>query len=256
MNEKIAVAIEKRVAVITINRERAMNALDDEALSALDGALQRCADDAAIRVVVLTGAGVRAFSAGSDIKELARQTKAELAAHVEFGQQITAKMVDHPCILIAAIEGYCLGGGLEIALACDIRVAGAGASFGLPEVVRLNALPSWGGTFRLAPLVGMGRARELILLGRTLDADEALLWGLINAVTPEGGALVRALDMARALPDNTQRSALSLAKRLLTHGAQVNAHAAHYLEYLADQVVSGSSAFASSIKSFEKKSTE
>jgi enoyl-CoA hydratase/carnithine racemase len=154
--------------------------------------------------------------------------------------------------VIAAIEGYCLGGGLEIASACDYRIAGAGAVLGLPEVA-LNALPSWGGTIRLPRIVGVARARELVLFGRRLTAEEALAWGLVNRVVPEGEAFAAAQSLAKETFGRTDPGIVSIAKGLLTHGTAAPSRTARHLELLADMSVLASEAMDSGVKQFSGK---
>jgi enoyl-CoA hydratase/carnithine racemase len=135
--------------------------------------------------------------------------------------------------VIAAIEGYCLGGGLELALACDVRVAGAGATFGLPEVGR-DLLPTWGGHSRLARVVGLGRAKELVLLSRRLDAAEALQWGLVAEVCGEGAALERAGALVETALGGTSRATVARAKALVTAGSGADPVTARLLDALAE----------------------
>ncbi|MGD9920688.1 MAG: enoyl-CoA hydratase/isomerase family protein [Pseudorhodoplanes sp.] len=240
----VRTTIDKEVATITIDRPDRLNALDPHALRLLNETLETLARQEAIKVVILTGAGSRAFSSGDDIKELTKLSREELVAHIDLGQRVTGAMVDHPYLLIAAIEGYCLGGGLEIALACDMRIASSEAIFGLPEVVYLNAVPSWGGTFRLPRLVGMARAQEMLLFGRRIDGATAWDWGLIAEIAAKGSVLSRAREIASNIPQSTQRSALSLAKRVVNSGFEMHPHAARHLEYLAAQTHLIAPAFA------------
>src|SRR3954470_804505 len=219
MTESLIVERVGSLAVLTINREARRNALDDATLRLLRDALDAAARDQ-VAAVVLTGAGTRAFSAGSDIKELAAASHAERLAHTALGQQVQEQMDDLPCPVIAAIEGYCLGGGLEFALACDLRVAGEGAQFGLPEV-QINALPTWGGTYRLPRAIGLARAKEVILFGRRLTPQEALAWGLIAGVVPPGQARTRAREIEESLAAVDRRT-LARAKALI--GAGYGAH--------------------------------
>lgn len=248
MQEGLNVEIENGIAALTINRERRRNALDDPTLFKLRDALIR-ARQPDVKVIVLTGAGTKAFSAGSDIKEMAAQTYDEKLAHTELGQNVAELLEQHPCPVIAAIEGYCLGGGLEMATACDYRIAGSGATLGLPEI-KINALPSWGGTTRVPRVVGVARARELIMFGRTIDADTALAWGLIAEVVPEGSAFARAMEMAAEIAEKRDRRCMSLAKQLLTNGWAVPTKTGSYLEYLADMNQLSSDSLSASVSKF------
>ena len=248
MSDGLIVEIRDGIAALTISRERRRNALDDPTLFQLRDALQR-ARQSDVKVIVLTGAGTKAFSAGSDVKEMAEQNHEQRLAHTELGQQIAESIEQHPCPVIAAIEGYCLGGGLEMALACDYRIAGKGATLGLPEI-KINALPSWGGTTRLPRVVGVARAREVIMFGRTLDAETALAWGLVAEVQPEGQALARALAMAAEIAEKRDPRCLALAKQLLTNGWAMPTRASNYLEYLADMNQLSSDSLNASVTAF------
>jgi enoyl-CoA hydratase len=250
MEEGLDVRIEEGVATLTINRERRRNALDDATLHRLREALGR-ASAPDVGCIVLAGAGTKAFSAGSDLKALADLGYEQRLAHTALGQEIADLIERHPRPVIAAIEGYCLGGGLEMALACDLRIAGGGAVLGLPEVT-INALPSWGGTARLPRIVGLGRAREMILLGRTLDAATALAWGLVTEAVPEGQARARALEFAREIAAKRDRNVLALAKRLVTLGWDSPTGTATYLAYLADMSQLRSEALAAGVSGFVK----
>ena len=164
------------IGELRIDRPERRNALDGATIARLRGELADAADDPSMRAIVVSGGGDAAFCAGQDVKELAALDRAgRLAAHAA-GQALMDELEAHPCLVVAAIEGFCLGGGLELALACDARIAGDGATFGLPEVGR-DLLPTWGGHHRLSRVVGLGRAKEIVLLGRRLDAAEALACG-------------------------------------------------------------------------------
>ena len=252
MDETLLYEVAENVATITINRERQRNALDDATLFKLRDALETAKRDG-IGAIVLQRAGLKAFSAGSDIKEMAIQSQAEQINHTELGQEIGDFIERHPAPVIAAIEGYCLGGGLEMSLACDLRIAGAAASLGLPEVRNLSALPSWGGTVRLPRIVGVGRAREMIIFGRVLSAAEALDWGLISQVTPEGGAYEAALEIAVSFAAEVDPAAAAHAKRLITFGWGAPTQTARHMEYLADMSQLASGTLADNVGKFTKK---
>ncbi len=253
MDEPLLFEIDQGVATVTINRERRRNALDDATLFKLRDALE-AAKRERVGAIVLRGAGTLAFSAGSDIKELALQTQDEKIAHTELGQSIADAIEQHPAPVIAAIEGYCLGGGLEMAMACDLRIAGTGATLGLPEVRRLSALPSWGGTVRLPRIVGVGRAREVIIFGRTLSAEEALDWGLVNRVAAQGEAYADALALAREFAAEVDPGAAAMAKRLVTYGWAAPTQTGRYMEYLSDISQLSSDALQTAADKFVDKS--
>ncbi len=182
-----------RVALVTLDRPNALNALSFDLLDALAGALETLDADPACGAIVLTGAGDRAFAAGADIKELASQSSASLHAGGRFGAWDRVSAVRTP--MIAAVRGFALGGGCELAMACDMIVAGDDATFGQPEI-RLGVMPGAGGTQRLTRAIGQARAMELILTGRPMRAVEAESAGLVTRVVPAEATLEAALELA------------------------------------------------------------
>ncbi|MCX6543571.1 MAG: enoyl-CoA hydratase-related protein [Acidobacteria bacterium] len=186
------------VAVVTLNRPAVLNALNLALLRELDYAMTELRDDDSIRAVILTGAGEKAFVAGADIKELAELTPVAGKAYAATGQRIFATIEQLGKPVIAAINGYALGGGCELAMACTIRLASETARFGQPEV-KLGIIPGFGGTQRLPRLVGKGRAMELVLTGVPIDAAEALRIGLVNRVVPAAALMTEARALAQAL---------------------------------------------------------
>jgi enoyl-CoA hydratase len=195
------------VAVLTIDRPEAMNALDVPTLSALRDALDDASADEVTRVVVLTGAGEKAFAAGADIKYMSGLGAEAAKAWGALGQDCTRLLETIPQPTIAAVNGFALGGGCELALACDLRFASSSARLGQPEI-NLGIIPGWGGTQRLARVCGLGVAKELILTGRLVAAEEALRIGLVNAVYEPEELLEKTLDTARLL---ASKSPLALA---------------------------------------------
>jgi enoyl-CoA hydratase len=170
------------ICTVTINRPQALNALNQETLSELKTAIQECAERTDIKGIIITGAGEKAFVAGADIKELTLLSKEAAFTLAQHGQQIFKMIEDCPKPVIAAVNGFALGGGCELAMACHIRLASENAKFGLPEV-SLGILPGYGGTQRLAQLVGRGKALELAMTGDMISAQEAKEIGLVNHVT-------------------------------------------------------------------------
>jgi enoyl-CoA hydratase len=183
------------VAVVTVDRQDALNALDLETLEALRDRLRELAKDVETRVVVLTGAGDRAFIAGADIKYMSGLDVEGAKAWGELGHEVGRLLETMAQPTIAAINGFALGGGCELALACDLRFASSNAKLGQPEI-NLGIIPGWGGTQRLARTTSLGFAKELILTGRTVGAEEALERGLVNAVTKPGDLLPRVMETA------------------------------------------------------------
>lgn len=186
------------VGVITLNRPEALNAISPEMLDGIDAALDAVAADDLVRAVILTGAGDKAFSAGADISAMREATTHDARAFGARGHAVGARLESCRQPVIAAVNGYALGGGCELALACDIRLASDRARFGQPEV-NIGVLPGWGGTQRLVRIAGPGFAKELIFTGRTCDAAEAAAHGLVNRVVPHAELLDEALAMGELI---------------------------------------------------------
>jgi enoyl-CoA hydratase len=186
------------VATVTVDRQAALNALDLDTLTELRDTLGELRDDADVRAVVLTGAGERAFVAGADIKYMSGLDEPGATAWAELGHDVARLLETMPKPTIAALNGYALGGGCELALACDIRFASTAARIGQPEV-SIGVIPGWGGTQRLARVVGLGVAKELVLTGRMVDAEEALRVGLVSAVFAPEELMEKTLGVAQAL---------------------------------------------------------
>jgi enoyl-CoA hydratase len=181
------------VALVVLDRPAVLNALDFALIEALTDALEALDRDPACRAIVLTGAGDRAFAAGADVPELARQSPTSLTVDDTFHRWERIKRVRKP--LIAAVRGYALGGGCELAMLCDMIVAGEDAQFGQPEI-RLGVMPGAGGTQRLTRAIGKAKAMELILTGRTMGAGEAEAHGLVTSVVPSESTVPAALELA------------------------------------------------------------
>ena len=206
----IRVERQDSIATVTIDRQDALNALDVATLTELRDRLRELAGDHDVRVVVLTGAGEKAFVAGADIKYMSGLDPEGAKGWGALGHEAGMLLETMPKPTIAAINGFALGGGCELALACDIRYAASHAKLGQPEI-NLGIVPGWGGTQRLARICGLGVAKDLVFSGRTIDAEEALRIGLVNAVADP--VLERAVETARELAAKSP-VALSLAKRL------------------------------------------
>lgn len=204
------------VALVTVDRQEALNALDVQTLTELRDRLRELAEDESARVVVLTGAGDRAFVAGADIKAMREMDVERAKAWGALGHEVAKLLETMPKPTIAAIDGFALGGGCELALACDLRYASPRAKLGQPEI-ELGLIPGWGGTQRLARVCGLGFAKELILSGRPVGAEEALQRGLVNGV--HDPVLEHALETARLLASKS-RVALRAAKVATNHALQ------------------------------------
>lgn len=194
----VLVQVDGGVATVTLNRPGKLNALDHCAFDALGAAFDRIEADPGVRCAIVTGAGERAFAAGADVRALDGLGAEGALAFMTVGQGVFDRIAACPKPTIAAINGYALGGGLELAMACDVRVAAEGARFGQPEII-LGSIPGWGGTQRLPLLVGLGRARELILSGRIIDAAEAERIGLVSRVVPAAELAAAARELADRL---------------------------------------------------------
>ena len=183
------------VAIVTFNRPKVLNALNTQTLTELAASMASFKDDSDVRAIVLTGAGEKSFVAGADINELAVLSPVAGKDHARRGQQIFDAIEQLGKPVIAAVNGFALGGGCELAMSCHVRLASEAARFGQPEV-KLGVTPGYGGTQRLTRLVGRGRALQLLLTGEMIDAAEAYRIGLVNRVVPAGDSVV---DAARAL---------------------------------------------------------
>ncbi|MBK8099989.1 MAG: enoyl-CoA hydratase/isomerase family protein [Planctomycetes bacterium] len=197
--------------LVTLNAPERRNAIDQQMVDALHRVLDDHWHDESLAALVLTGAGDKAFAAGADIAQLRQRTARDALKAINSG--IFNRIEEFPAPVIAAIRGFALGGGCELAIACDLRVLGESARLGQPEV-KLGIIPAAGGTYRLPRLIGLGRARELVYTGRMVDAQEALRIGLANVVVPDAEVVDRALAMAAEIAQNG-RLAVRGAKRSL-----------------------------------------
>ena len=200
MGEFILYEADGAVATITINRPKALNALNSQVLDELDAALD-AVDLNTVRCLILTGAGDKSFVAGADIGEMSTLTKAEGEAFGKKGNDVFRKLETFPLPVIAAINGFALGGGCEISMSCDIRICSENAVFGQPEV-GLGITPGFGGTQRLARTVGVGMAKQMIYSARNIKADEAYRIGLVNAVYTQEELMPAAEKMAAGIAKN------------------------------------------------------
>jgi enoyl-CoA hydratase/carnithine racemase len=250
-SECVKVAMEDRVAVLTIDH-RPVNALNRQTLQELGAALDGLAAEAAAKVVVITGAGSLAFVAGADIKEVGQLgSPQEAQALAALGQQVFLKLQRLGKPVIAAINGVCLGGGLELAMSCHLRVAGDRARFGQPEV-NLGIIPGWGGTQRLPRLIGKAKAAEWILTGDVYAAQEALRLGLVNMVVPQDQVLKTAKDLARKIAG---KSAIAIGQALaaIEAGAELPLEQGLRKEVEAFSVVASSQDSREGVRAFLEK---
>jgi enoyl-CoA hydratase len=198
MSDLVTLNVDNGIALITIERPKAMNALNSDVLATLDGIISSCEEDTSVRCVVLTGSGEKAFVAGADIAQMVDLTPSQAAYFAGRGHKVFARLEALPVPVIAAVNGFCLGGGCELSLACDMVYASDTAQFGQPEV-KLGLMPGFGGTQRLARRVGPMRATELVSTGRMVPADEAKTIGLCLDVFPQAELMERVMKIAKTI---------------------------------------------------------
>ena len=216
--EFVLYEVKGQVGIITISREKALNALNSAVLEELDKTLD-AVDLDNVRCLILTGAGQKSFVAGADIGEMSTLTKAEGEAFGKKGNDVFRKLEVFPIPVIAAVNGFALGGGCEISMSCDIRICSDNAVFGQPEV-GLGITPGFGGTQRLARIVGPGMAKQMIYSARNIKADEALRIGLVNAVYPQEELMAAAEKLAGAIAKNAP-IAVRNCKKAINDGLEV-----------------------------------
>ncbi|WP_147106835.1 enoyl-CoA hydratase/isomerase family protein [Nesterenkonia populi] len=245
----ITVEKEEGIAWVTVRRPEVRNAINSQVMAEISVALDELQDDEDAHLLIFIGAGHEAFVAGADISEIARRSPADaLDARM---QRLYDRIASFPQPTIAAVNGYAFGGGHELALSCDIRIATTNALFAFPET-GLGIMPAAGGTQRLAEVVGIGRATELILTGRRIPADEALAWGLVSQVVEPEQLKKAALDCARSILSRGPL-ALQLSKTVVQHGFSSDAGTARLLERLAQAVLYGAEEKAEGTRAFIEK---
>ncbi len=218
---------EGAVGVVTIDRPKALNALNSTVLDELRQAFDAI-DLETVRCVVITGSGEKSFVAGADIGEMSNLTQGEAEAFGKKGNDLFRMIETFPVPVIAAVNGYALGGGCELALCCDIRICSDNAQFGQPEV-GLGITPGFGGTQRLVRAVGPGRAKEMIYTARSIKADDALRVGLVNAVYPQAELMPAAMKLAGTIAKNAP-IAVRACKKAINEGTQVDMDSAIVIE--------------------------
>lgn len=220
MEELILYQRQGQIAIVTVNRPKALNALNKEILLALKSVLVKISDEPEIKAVIITGAGERAFVAGADIEFMKTLSPQEAREFSILGHQVFDFIEKLDCIVIAAIGGYALGGGCELAMACDIRVGTAKASLGIPET-GLGLIPGFGGTQRLPRLVGLSIAKELLATGRRMNAEEAFSRGLLNHVVEPENLMDFCIDLSERIAQNS-KSAISFGKYCMNSGYEMD----------------------------------
>lgn len=227
MGTLVNYTVEENFGIITITREKALNALNSDVLKELDETLDNV-DLSSVRALIVTGAGDKSFVAGADIAQMKDLSKQEGEAFGNLGNEVFLKLENFPIPSIAAVNGFCLGGGCELSMACDIRIASENAVFGQPET-GLGITPGFGGTQRLPRIIGMGRAKELIYTCNKIDAAEAYRVGLVSAVYPLENLMEEAKKMARKIASNAP-IAVRNSKKAINDGMQVDISSAVKIE--------------------------
>jgi enoyl-CoA hydratase len=229
--ENLLVDVSDRIATITINRPKSLNALNRATMRELSDALEKIAGGKDAGVVLLTGAGEKAFVAGADVAEMREFTPLQVLEFSRFGHGVLGNIERLPQPVIGVINGFALGGGCELAMACDILVASDNAKFAQPEV-NLGIIPGWGGTQRLPRLVGRNIAKEIVLTGEMIPAQRAYEIGLVNRVVPQAGLMETAREIARKILDKAP-VALSTAKSVMNRGIDLDLESACAVEATA-----------------------
>lgn len=242
---------EDRIALVTIHRPKARNALNLHMVRELHSALDALSLEVDLRCLIITGSGDRAFVAGADIRELAERSMRD--AFLAINSSLFQKLEQIPFPTIAAIRGFALGGGCELALACDIRICGESARLGQPEV-GLGIIPAAGATQRLPRVVGLGRAKEMILTGRILDANEAERIGLVNRVVPDDRVLDECWGVARRIADQAPL-AVRLAKQAMNASQRTGSDTGFLIENLSQGILFDSAEKKKRMRAFLKGSS-
>jgi enoyl-CoA hydratase len=225
--QNLLLDVDDRIATITMNRPAAMNALSDETLRDLDGALDRIENDVGVKGIIITGAG-KAFVAGADIRQMAEYTPQQARSYMTRAQKVFNRIEDMEKPFLAAVNGYALGGGCELAMACDFRFASEKAVFGQPEI-SLGVIPGFGGSQRLPRLTNVGIAKELLFSGRNVKADEAFRIGLVNRVCAPESLIAEAVEIMRVIVSKPA-GALGYAKVAVNQGRDADLKKALELE--------------------------
>lgn len=240
--------IENRINIISINRPKKLNALNIETFSEIDNAIKSSVANSQVRIIIITGVGDKAFVAGADISEFVNFTMEQAFELSESGHKVLTETIEKcPKPIIAAINGYALGGGLEIAMACHLRIASENSKMGLPEV-SLGLIPGYGGTQRLPQLIGKGRALDMIMTGKMIDVDQALTYGLINYKTSQPELMDFVKNLANKILSNSSNAIKNAIKSVNANFEQgVNGYEVEINEFSkcfeTKEFIEGTSAF-------------
>jgi enoyl-CoA hydratase len=249
MSDKVLVKIEDNIAIVTINRPEVRNAVDKETWGLIREAFESLDKNDEVKVIIITGAGEKAFIAGADLNSLKVRTVLETMESENSSIVRIIEKVSKPTI--AAINGYCLGGGCEISMACDIRIACENAKFGQTEL-NVGILPGAGGTQRLRNLIGQGKAMEMILTGDIISAEEAFTIGLVNKIVPFENLMELCLEMAKKIAAKSS-IAVKLAKSAVQNGADLPIDIGLLIEVLSQSVMFSTSDHLEGINAFLEK---
>ncbi len=249
--ELVRVEVSERVAEVTINRPKALNALNRQVLTELDQVFKQLREERALAVVILTGAGDKAFVAGADVAEMSGMSAAEAVEFARSGHRLFDSIESFPTPVLAAVNGYALGGGCELALACDIIYASDNAKLGQPEV-KLGIIPGFGGCVRLPRKIGLAAAAEWIYTGEIFNAQTALSLGLVREVLPPAGLLPRVREVAKLIAARAPL-AVRAAKRVLVQGQGIHPAAAALIEQLSFGQLFNSKDAAEGTRAFVEK---
>ena len=253
--ETLLVDHDDRVAVVTINRPKVLNALNSQTVNELQQVMQQLQQDSGVRAIVLTGAGEKSFVAGADINELAVLSPADVQQHARRGQKVFDEIEHLGKPVVAAVNGFALGGGCELAMACTVRVAAETARFGQPEI-NLGIIPGYAGSQRLPRLVGKGVALEILLSGDMISAARAYEIGLVNKVVPAADLLAEAKKLAHALAAKAPIATRYIIEAV-NHGFEMSLADAQYLEASLFGLVASTDDMKEGTKAFlEKRKAE
>jgi len=252
MRDAIIVEKEAGLTIIILNRIKVLNAFDWDSLNQLHAAVAEFEKDASRKAMVITGAGEKAFCVGADLKDLKAMSRDETVEWCLLGSNIFNAIARVPKPVVAAVNGYALGGGLELALACDFRIASENAVLGLPEVT-LGWMPGWGGVKRLVNMIGPAQAKEMLMFGSRIKADEALALGILNRVVPLPELMVAVREYAGALCEKNPMSLAAIKLMMQEIGGAVDSRDS-LLEAMSVSLLSKSDYALEKITEFENKS--
>lgn len=249
--KNIIIEITDKIAILKVNRPEVLNAVNTETILEIESAMKEFNENKDVRVIIITGEG-KSFVSGSDILRLAQMDSLQAREYSQIGQRVLAFIENMEKPVIAAVNGYALGSGCEIAMACDIRIASEKAKFGQPEV-KLGLIPGHAGTQRLARLVGIGRAKELIFTGDLIDAQESYRIGLVNKVVSAETLIEEAKNMAKKIIENAGSNAVKIAKTVLNRGIDANLQTANSYETEAFSILFSTEEAKEGMKAFLEK---